>query len=207
MVILPLFIADPPGGHDAWHRVSSPGGYEFWQVVADDYATKMRFTAGFFEGHPSNAIYGKLYRAYRRHPTAHAPPLPQMFQFVEMQLARSGSAIFADVVRLPLGGLVASDERLELTAGAYSLVRDADRSLRLQLITPRIRAELVLRPQMTGSPPPVTREEGEYVFRSDPKCTVTGRIEIGSPESRKIRVVSVQGPGSAEHRWRVNRDR
>lgn len=208
MTVVPLFLSDPPGGHDASHRVMSPGGYEFWQLSAADRA-QMRFTVGFFEGHPSNALYLQMYRRYRRRPTVHTPPLPRAFPIVEIELVWGASASFGDFVRLPPGGLAASDQRLEIVAGPHSLRRNPDRSLHLHVATARCLADLLFRPlpsAASAAPPEVVRENGEYIFRSDPKCEVSGKIELGTPGSRKIRVIEFLGAGSHEHRWRTHRE-
>jgi hypothetical protein len=205
MTVVPLFLSDPPGGHDASHRIMSPGGYEFWQVSATDRA-QLRFTVGFFEGHPSNALYRQAYRSYRRRPTTHAPPLPRDFSIVEIELTWGASASFGDFVRLPPGGLLASDQRLEIVAAPHSLRRNPDRSLHLRISTARCLADLIFRPLPTTAPPTMLLENGEYIFRSDPKCEATGKIEIGTPGSRKIRAIEFLGIGSHEHRWRPHRD-
>jgi len=203
MLVVPLFLADPPGGADASHRICAPGGYEFWNVCATDETNQIKLKVGFFDGHPSLYAYLRRYRQYRRNPTSNAPPTPPDFPVIEIEVCSSNDGTFIHIEVLPAGSLQASSERLEISAGLHSLRQTADRSLKLRLAHPRCQAELVFVPQSAPTPAAVRCENGEYVFHADPQCTVSGTIHFEAAEAMEPRTVRFSGRGSHEHRWQT----
>ena len=226
MLVVPLFLADPPGGADASHRICSPGGYEFWRVSAVDDEANVELSVGFFDGHPSLHAYLCRYRQYRRRPTRNAPPIPRDFPVVEISVRASHGRKFAEVQVLGAGSLRASSERLEIIAGSHSLRRNADNSITLRIEHRNGHGELVWH----GHPALVSDEEvekyrdsegsfsaasptragrpchGEHIYRSDPQCIVTGTIHLKPPAPLEPRTILFSGHGSVEHRWRPERE-
>jgi hypothetical protein len=203
MIVVPLFLSDPPGGPDASHCINAPGGYEFWQIDAVDDANKIELSVRFFDGHPSLPAYLRRYRRYRRRPTANAPPTPADFPVVEIQVRKAKGARVSALQVLPRGSLRSSTERLDISAGLHSLRRSIDRSLELRLAHPRCEAELTLVAQSTTMLAAVRCENGEFVFDGHPQCSVTGTMRLTATAVEQPAAIQFSGRGSHEHRWRV----
>jgi hypothetical protein len=201
MLVVPLFLADPPGGPDASHRICAPGGYEFWRVSAVDDAKQISLKVGFFDGHPSLPAYLRQYRRYRRKPTANAPPIPHDFQVVEIDVNAPIARMVHHVEILPAGSVRASSERLEIFAGSHALRRNTDGALELQLAHPRCQAELIFVPQSATTPAVVRCENGEFIFDADPQYVVHGTIQFEAPAAVDPHTIQFSGRGSHEHRW------
>ena len=67
MPVLPLF--QTPAHPDAWHRVTAPGGYEWWYFDGEDHSGRFQFVATWFQGFPLHPDYLRRYHRYRRAPT------------------------------------------------------------------------------------------------------------------------------------------
>ena len=206
MLVVPLFLTDPPGGPDASHRICGPGGYEFWEVGAVDDASKIEITVGFFDGHPSLHAYLHRYRQYRRRPTTNFPPTPREFPVVEIAVTAPSGRQFRDLQVLRAGSLLTSTERLEISAGAHSLIRNSDNSIKLRIDHRNGHGELLFVPRPTAAPATVSCDNGEYVYVSDPECAVTGTIHLKPPAPLEPRTIQFNGRGVAEHCWRPERD-
>jgi hypothetical protein len=206
MDVIPLYLPSPPGGPDASHRVCAPGGYEFWQLTAQDKTAKIEFRVGFFDGHPSLHAYLRLYRRYRRRPTVHAPPLPRDFPVVEIEARSSASRVLTDVQKLPPGAMQASIERLEISAGKQSLLRRPDGVLELKLERKYVTADLLFVPDRDHPAESVVVENGQFVHRANPVCYVAGVITIRPSADKDPRHIDFKGIGAFEHRWMVRRE-
>ncbi len=201
--MVPLFLANPPGGPDASHCIIAPGGYEFWRVDAADDIRQIEVSVGFFHGHPSLPAYLRRYRQYRRKPTANAPPTPTDFPAVEIKVGSANRTGVTELQVLPAGSLRASSERLDISAGLHSLRRNTDRSLELRLAHPRCQAELIFVPQLTAKPPAVRSENNEFAFDADPECVVRGTIQLTPTVGTLVITIPFNGKGSHQHRWRT----
>jgi hypothetical protein len=205
MDMVPLFLADPPGGPDASHRVCAPGGCEFWLLTAEDTSAKVRLKVGFFDGHPSLHAYLSCYRRYRKRPTAHAPPVPRDFQVVEIEAKDPKSRVITDIQRLTPGSMQTSTERLEISAGNHTLHRRADGVLELNLKRKHVTADLLFVPDREQPPAAVISENGQFIYRANPKCFVAGVIEIRPAANKPPWRIEFKGTGAHEHRWLVHR--
>ena len=203
MLVVPLFLADPPGGPETSHQICTPGGYEFWRLTADDDTNHIQLNVGFFDGHPSLHAYIRQFGRYRRKPTTNPPPTPRDFPVVEIDVSAPGADKIHTLEILPAGSLQASSERLEIFAGPHSLRRNGDGCLELRLAHPRCHAMLVFVPQPATTPATVMRENEEYVFHADPQCAVSGTIQFDPPVAMQTRAIQFNGRGSHEHRWRA----
>src|SRR3954449_8606982 len=82
MPVLPLF--DAPIEPDAWHRVTAPGGYEWWHFDAEDEAGETRGGARIYDGHAVHPRYVRAYRRYLKRPTRRTPPMAVDFPCAEL---------------------------------------------------------------------------------------------------------------------------
>jgi hypothetical protein len=206
MDVIPLYLADPPGGPDASHRVCAPGGYEFWLLTAQDDAAMVRLRVGFFDGHPSLHGYLSQYRRYRKRPTANAPPVPRDFPVVEIEAKDPKRRIITDIQQLPAGSLKSSIERLEIFAGDHSLRKRPDGVLELKLKRQYVTADLLFVPDRDQPPASVVSENGQFVYRANPRCYVAGIIKIRQSAEKPASLIEFKGMGSHEHRWLLRRD-
>src|SRR6476620_7097979 len=109
MPVLPLF--QPPAHPDAWHRVTAPGGGEWWHFDAEDASGRFQFVATWFEGFPLHPDYLRRYHRYRRAPTRHPPPLPGEFPCVYFALYEQGRVLAQFLAQYAPGAFSASAER------------------------------------------------------------------------------------------------
>lgn len=144
MRVIPLFLADPPGGGDASHAIAAPGGSEWWCLEGEDQTRGLRVAIRFFDGDFSNPQYRLRYRQYRRRPTNHAPPQPRDFPAIHLHLELGGREAVEQKIPLRPGALVAAVDRLAIVAGANSMTRDDSGSVHLHLEQPELRVDLVL---------------------------------------------------------------
>lgn len=100
---------------DGCHRVTSPGGYEWWQFearsVSDDRWIRARLSSGL----PFDRSYVRRYLRYRRHPTRVSPPRPQ--EFVEARLEVFRGDVLEQRVVTRHDALVASSDEPDVTVG------------------------------------------------------------------------------------------
>lgn len=210
MPTLPLYT---PAAHpDAWHRVTAPGGYERWYFEAEDASGDLRLVATLQEGCDFDPAYLRRYAAYRRNPTRHRPPQPGEYPCVAFAVYQGGRALARFVSQYPPGALTASPNRPEVAIGPNEFRSKPDRSLRLRLQGPPshpLSAELTLRPLSGHAPterlfvPPALAEGADHhCILANPRCAVTGTINIGGGNSTgPHRVVHFDGRGYHDHHY------
>jgi hypothetical protein len=145
MRVIPLFLADPPGGSDASHAVAAPGGSEWWRLDGEDQTRGLRLAVTFLDGDFSNPQYRQRYRQYRRRPTRNAPPQPHDFPAIHLRIELGDGEPIEQEIPLRPGELVAAVDRLAIAAGTNSLRRDDSGDVQLHVEQPEARIDLVLR--------------------------------------------------------------
>ncbi len=131
MTITPLFTSTETP--DAWHRVTAPGGYEWWYFDADDAGGEYRIVAIFFQGFVFHPGYLRAYARYRSRPTRHAPPLPADFPCVYFVLYRGDKIVAQFVSQYPTDQFDADADQPRVVIGPNRMWTDADGCLNLKL--------------------------------------------------------------------------
>jgi carotenoid 1,2-hydratase len=85
---LPLY--QTPTIADAWHNVTSPGGYEWWYFDAEDAANDRQIVAMLGYGHPFDSEYMRQYARFARNPTRVTPPRPSECIFAHFAVYHAG---------------------------------------------------------------------------------------------------------------------
>ncbi len=88
MPTIPLF--ETPPNANAWHRVRSPGGYEWWNFAAASDDGETEISATFHDGYPLHPRYLAAYRKYLKNPTQNPPPTPADFPYSSLTITRRG---------------------------------------------------------------------------------------------------------------------
>lgn len=219
---LPMFTA--PADPDAWHRVTAPGGYEWWYFDAEDPAGRVRLVAIFLEGFVFHPGYLRRYARYRRRPTRVAPPVPGEYPCAYFVLYEDGKIAGQFMSQYPAGAFAASPDRPDVRVGPNRFRREADGSLRLSLSgTPwrltwrgpkllddqALSAELTFRPRTPGGPGAAERTflsrrlsgaDHRWVI-ADPLCDVAGTVSLGGPAGSGGRSVAFAGRGYHDHNY------
>jgi hypothetical protein len=207
---LPLY--DPsPADADGWHAVRSPGGYEWWNLDAEDESGQLRLVASLGEGFAFHPGYLRRYYRFLADPTRHSPPLPGEYPFAYFAVYEKGRILAACLTLVRPGQFSASSYGPQVRVAANQLGRSPDGSLRLTLSGPRLSGELVFTPMfgnnvaMFPSPGTPGEGQGEGLSRlgetecpmqksSLERATVRAPFEIeGNFLSRKMT--------GADHRW------
>jgi hypothetical protein len=197
---LPMYHT--PTDPDAWHRVTAPGGYEWWHFDAEDEAGEVRVVARLYDGHPFDAEYVRAYRRFLRNPTLRTPPMPVDFPYAELAVYR-GETIWGQFgVRFPRGAFIGSVDRLEVALGPNRLTK-ADRVFRLLMsdAAAGMRAELRFSPSSATTPlvktPPAPRQltSEQAWIAAECACDVEGSVTVAG-ERREFR-----GRGHHDHRY------
>ena len=133
MPTLPLFV--PPGVRSpiAWHRVTAPGGYEWWHFDAEDARGDLRVVATLYDGFPFHPEYLRAHARYLRRPTRVAPAVPSQYTCADVAVYDGDRRVVRSLTRYPPGTFTASDERLELSVGPHAVRSDHDGVLQLTL--------------------------------------------------------------------------
>ncbi len=211
MPTLPLF--ETPAHPDGWHRVTGPGGYEWWHLAAEDEGGRISLGVNLIEGDPYNAAYMRAYSRYRRRPTRVSPPLPRDYPCVRVNVSQGDRLLWELVAPQPPGTLRASTTATDVALGPCVLRGADDGVLRLSIDPPAtavsssqragLHVDLMFRPL---GPRPVQWEEiplgeSKVLYRrpmSDLRYEVTGslRERDGTDVRREI---EFGGHGSYEH--------
>jgi carotenoid 1,2-hydratase len=140
MATLPMY--DPSARLEAWHRVNSPGGYEWWFFEA--CGSDLRIAISVMDGDFMRPSYARRYVEYRRHPTRAAPPVPSEFPAVQYAIYEREKLLRASEIVYPPNSLQGSTETTEIGIGPCQLKREGN-GVFLQIVEPPgFRAELHL---------------------------------------------------------------
>lgn len=226
MATLPLYST--PAHPDAWHRVTAPGGYEWWYFDAEDAAGDVQLVAIFLEGFVFHPEYLRRYFRYLRRPTRRRPPVPGEYPCAYLAVYEKGRVLAQFMSQYAPVAFAASCDAPDVTLGPNRLTRAADGSLRLHVrgapwrLTwrgPQTQAALQLVADLTFRPvlhaPPHERTflsrqladgaEHQWVI-ANPLCAVEGTIRLGelttggrlNGQSREVRFA---GRGYHDHNY------
>lgn len=220
MPTLPLF--ETPADPDAWHRVTSPGGYEWWYFDAEDAAGDIQIVAIFLEGFVFHPGYLRRYGAYRRRPTRATPPVAGEYPCAYFVVYEKGRPLAQFMSQYPPGAFAASSERTDVRIGPNTLRRDDDDTLRLalhgvpwqltwrgpQLLAPQeLTGDLTFRPLLPRRPAERTflsqalsGARHQWVI-ADPLCEVGGTIRLGGGGNLPTREIAFRGRGYHDHNY------
>ena len=194
----PLPMWTPAAHPDAWHNVTSPGGYEWWYFDAESPDGRTRIVAILLEGFVFHPGYLRAYKRYLKRPTTVGPPVAGDFPCAYFVVYRDGKIARQFMTQYRPDQFSASAERPRVTIGPNAMRCDADGTYRLSLqghpwrVTARgpqtdydatLAAELTFAPSF-GHPPierpflsrEMTGAEHRWVLAA-PHCRVSGTID------------------------------
>jgi carotenoid 1,2-hydratase len=217
MPSIPLY--ESPVTPDAWHRVTAPGGYEWWYFDAEDADTDTQVVAIFLEGFVFHPGYLRAYARYVRNPTRTPPPLPSEWPCVYLCVYRGGKILHQFMTQYAPADFRASAERVDVAVGPCTLTRDG-RDLVLNLkgapwrLTwqgPKTDSHATLSASLRFTPrfdhPPagrvflsraMTGAEHHWVI-ADPACDVGGTIRLSSAAGDEE--IAFTGRGYHDHNY------
>jgi hypothetical protein len=202
MPTLPLYLPNP-GHADASHRVTAPGGYEWWYFDGESNAGDLRFVARLYDGFPWSEDYLRRYDRYLRTPTRHAPPVPSEYPRVEFALYEKGRQAQGVVSGFARGSMLADVNRPDVRVGPHQFQRRDDGSLHLRLQDPSLSADLVFRPLLPHRTheqvllPRDRRDAEHHRILSDPLCSIEGSVSTGNG----LPVLRFSGRGYHDHHY------
>ena len=200
MPVVPLY--SPAQTPDAWHRVTAPGGYEWWYFDAEDAGGRLRVVAILLEGFVFHPGYLRRYARYRRDPTRHRPPQPGEYPCAYLAVYDGDRVLGQFMTQYPPGALNASPDRPEVRLGPNGFRTGDSGELRLTLrgepwqLTwrgPRLLAGQSLTAELTFHPLlnhpaherrffslALTGAEHHWVL-ANPLCEVRGALSLSGP--------------------------
>jgi carotenoid 1,2-hydratase len=206
MPTLPLYILPQPSP-DASHQVTAPGGYEWWHFDAEDPATDTQIVAALFDGFVSHPQYLREYRAYRRRPTRHAPPVPADYPCVCAAVYRNGRALAQFITPFPRGSLTASTERLDAQIGPNVVRQEGDGRYHIEFTGESLRLALTFTPTLvhaaherTFLSREMTGAEHHWVIAA-PQCDVSGTVRVTPSPGQPKQAIDFTGVGYHDHRY------
>jgi len=194
---LPLY-QNPPLA-DAWHNVTSPGGYEWWYFDAEDVQSDRQIVAMLFDGCPFHPEYLRRYRAFVRNPTRVAPPRPSEYICACFTVIHAGKVEHQCFSRYPLEQFEARRDTRHVQVGPNSFTADGEQ---LQLrVADKVSASFAFRPRFTHLAVErdlFTDAQSRAMHRwiiADPLCDVTGEIQVAN------QTISFNGRGYHDHQF------
>ena len=190
MPTIPLY--DSPADPNAWHRVRSPGGYEWWHfdTVTDDGGTGV--SAFLFAAMPHHVQMLAKYRRYARRPTQNEPPRPADYAQATVRLYRDSVALSTHHRVAPfepaatgIGGNIGED--------SFSIAHDGTITLSIG-----DRSKFAVELQFTSPQIPAIEFElfsGHHWVLPTPRCEVRGTIWTAQNASPFI------ATGYLDHYW------
>ena len=218
MPTIPLYTPNPVA--DASHRVTAPGGYEWWYFDAEDLATDTQLIAIFYEGFVFHPGYRRAYARYRRRPTRVPPPMPSDYVCTHFAVYRGGRLAHHFLTQYPATDFHAARDRLDIRVGPNHCRAGADGTLHVTLRgTPRVRTgggpktlrQQVLSADLAFVPtfphPPTERRlfaremsgADHHWVVANPLCDVTGTVRLdGGAEPLSL---NFRGRGYHDHNY------
>ncbi len=184
MPTLPLY--ETPAHPDAWHRVTAPGGYEWWYFDAEDAAADLRLVVILFQGFVFHPGYLRRYGAYRRRPTRAAPPVPAEYPCAYFVVYERGTILAQFMQQYAPGDFAASAERPDVRVGPNRLTSGGTAGGPLELI-------------VSGTPWRLTWQ-GPKLLASQ-RLAAELRFTPAFPHAASERVFLSKALAGAEHHW------
>ena len=198
----PLPMFERPSHPDGHHRVTAPGGYEWWYFDAESPDGRDRFVAILFEGFVFHPGYLRRDAAFRKQPTKVPPVTGRDFPCAYCCTYRDGKIVRQFMTQVKPDAFDASPDEPRVRVGDCTL-EPVDGGLRLKLsgtpwhLTARgpqldvkrtLTADVTFRPTLENDPAErvfLSREmTGEHHgwIPAAPRCEVTGTVD-GKPFS------------------------
>ena len=218
MPTLPLYT--PNAVADASHRVTAPGGYEWWYFDAEDLATDTQLVVTLYEGFVFHPGYLRAYARYRRRPTRVRPPVPGDYVCASFVVYREGRVAHQFLAQYPATDFHAARDKLDVRIGPNHCRAGEDGSLHVTLRgTPWVRTgrgaktlrEQVLSAELEFVPkfshPPAERRlfsremsgADHHWVLANPLCDVTGTVRVdGAAEPLSL---NFRGRGYHDHNY------
>jgi hypothetical protein len=187
---IPLY--DSPLNPDAWHRVRSPGGYEWWHFDAQDAQHDRQLVATFYDGYIFDPDYRHRYASYLRKPTQNPPPLPSEFSCVHFAMYENGRSRFEKY--LPAARFIGSQDSPALKIGK-NFIEAINNHPRLSLLDQSFSAEVSFKPVFLGDPVLKTIDANHHWIVSNPLCDVEATIELDGE------TIHFRGRGFGDHQF------
>jgi carotenoid 1,2-hydratase len=201
---------------DAWHEVTSPGGYEWWYFDAEDPSSDTQVVAIFLQGFVFHPGYLRKYARYRRRPTRHTPPVANDFVCAYFVVYRNGRIAHQFMTQYPADSFAASRDVPGVTIGDNRFwIENNVRRIRLSGTPWKLtfRGPLTLHGTTLSAEfsfkPLHDHPAGERAFFSrqlagadhhwviaDPLCEVTGEVRTSTGEQ-----IAFQGRGYHDHNY------
>jgi carotenoid 1,2-hydratase len=220
MPTLPLYSPNPVP--DAWHRVTAPGGYEWWHFDAESADGDVQLVAMLSYGCAFHPKYLREYFRYRAWPTWAAPPVPGEYPCAYFVVYEHGNVVGQFVSQVPPDQFSASNVEPAVRVGPNELTPASDGSLSLKIngvpweLTWRgptrqlgwtLSADLMFRPVLRHPPHErvflsrkLSSAEHHWVIPTA-LCEVEGRVRLSSGAGRKTREIPFRGRGYHDHRY------
>jgi carotenoid 1,2-hydratase len=217
MTSIPLYQS--PATPDAWHRVSAPGGYEWWYFDAEDLATDTQVVAIFLEGFVFHPGYLRAFARFVKNPTRTPPPLPGDWPCVYLCIYRGGKILHQFMTQYGTQAFHASADAVDVAIGPNRFLRAGD-VLKLQLsgspwkLTwqgPKTATDQTLSATFDFTPR-YAHAAAERVFLSramtgadhhwviaNPSCDVAGSITLTKPGGDEA--IAFNGRGYHDHNY------
>lgn len=109
---------------DAWHRVTAPGGYEWWHFDAQDSTGSVLVVADFHAGFVFHPQYLRRFDRYQRKPTRHSPPSPMEYCCAQLAVYENGRRLGGFTRRYRPEEFSASTSDFRVTIGPNHLTTD-----------------------------------------------------------------------------------
>ncbi|MEM1013271.1 MAG: hypothetical protein AAGI46_13760 [Planctomycetota bacterium] len=120
----PMFTR--PAHPDAHHRVTAPGGYEWWYVDAESHDGRTHVVAILFDGYVFHPAYLRADARFRRQPTKVRPAIAADFPCAYCVVYRDGSIHRQFLTQVRPKDFEAATNRLHVRVGDCTLSGDGD---------------------------------------------------------------------------------
>lgn len=177
---LPLY--QTPTITDAWHNVTSPGGYEWWYFDAEDLQNDRRIVAILYDGYPFHPEYVRRYARFSRNPTRVTPPRASEYLCAHFAVYHAGQLEQQFKTEHPLEQFEARRDSIYVQMGPNRLSVD-NRELKLWLGGSNLTAQLKFRDRSSHEaferPVSAGESRGEHSWIiANAYCEVEGEIRI-----------------------------
>ena len=200
---------------DAWHRVTAPGGYEWWYFDAESADGRTQIVAIFLEGFVFHPGYLRRYFAFLKRPSKIAPPTAGEFPCVYLAVYRDGKVRRQFMTQYAPGDFAADAAVPGVRIGPNHMSFDGAYRLTLrgtpwtltargpQLVADQtLSADLTFRPMLDHAPlarrflsRQMTGADHHWVLAA-PRCDVSGTINLGDGET-----LDFAGRGYHDHNY------